>query len=108
MPFIKNDKNINKKGRPVGSKNITTFEIKQAFLDVFEKLGGTEALFEWVLDSKHNKREFFKMLLALLPKETKLEHSGVINLFETLNIYDKETADVIREVNNRLSQNVRC
>ena len=81
---------VHSPGRPKGSKNITTTEIKQAFLDVFERLGGVEALFTWVEESKFNRKEFFRMLLALLPKKQKLEHEAG----ETLQIiYGYRNAD---------------
>lgn len=36
MPFTKNDVNINKKGRKVGSENVKTSELKTLLLSVFE------------------------------------------------------------------------
>ena len=59
-------------GRPPNLKNKAT-RVKLAFLDVFMRLGGTEGLDEWVRSSKHNLREFYKMVLTILPKELTLD-----------------------------------
>lgn len=43
--------------------------IKEAFLETFERIGGIDELVRWVNESKLNKRDFYKMMLSILPKE---------------------------------------
>ena len=61
------------KGRKVGAKNKFT-NIKQAFLEAFEKLGGVEGLVAW---GKKNPTAFYAILSKLFPKEVhgQIEHS---------------------------------
>ncbi len=62
------------KGRPKGSKNKFT-TLKQAFLNVYQDLGGEEFLKE-VAASRQGKRDFFNAMVKMLP--TKEEHSGIV------------------------------
>ena len=53
-------------GRPPGSKNKFT-NLKDAYLWVFEELGGQEALFSWVQKSERNKAMYYQWLTKMLP-----------------------------------------
>ena len=54
-------------GRPKGSLNKFT-TLKNAFLEAFERTGGTDTLTEWGKQPK-NRRDFYRLLAKLLPKE---------------------------------------
>lgn len=64
MPFKKGDKNINSKGRPLGSKNKAA-HVKDQLLDLFVKRMSEV--------KKLNFDSFFKGMVHLLPKETKID-----------------------------------
>jgi len=68
------------KGRKKGSKNKFT-NIKQAFLDAFEQVGGMNELAEWG-GKRENKGQFFQMVTKLLPRsvEADLKHTGDIKI----------------------------
>ena len=54
-------------------------EASKAKLDIFKvyaKLGSEEGLLSWVKDSKVNKKEFYKAILQLLPKEIDVKNDG--------------------------------
>jgi hypothetical protein len=56
----------NPDGRPKGSVNKFT-NLKKAFLEVFERLGGVEGLYDWVAENKFNKRLFYQWITKMLP-----------------------------------------
>ena len=62
----------NPKGRPKGSKNKFT-TLKDAFLGVFEDVGGREGLKDWVNESKANRREFYRMITKMLPANVSVD-----------------------------------
>ena len=53
-------------GRPKGSKNKSTLQIKEAFLEAFNHLGGVPALVKW---GKSNETDFYKLAARLIPTE---------------------------------------
>ena len=53
-------------GRPKGCKNRFT-SLKDSFLGVFKKLGGTEALYEWASKNDRNKAIFYGWITKMLP-----------------------------------------
>ena len=57
----------NPNGRPKGTKNKFT-DLKNAFLQVFDKLGGVEGFFQWASKNNLNKTQFYHMITKLLPK----------------------------------------
>jgi hypothetical protein len=61
----------NPAGHPPHVKNRAN-QIKLAFLEAFDRVGGLEELVRWINENRFNKREFFKMLLTILPKETEI------------------------------------
>ena len=56
----------NPEGRPKGSVNKFT-NLKNAFLEVFERLGGTDGLEAWVNECKLNKRLYYQWITKMLP-----------------------------------------
>ena len=54
-------------GRPKGSLNRFT-NLKNAFLEAFERIGGIDSLTEWGKQPK-NRRDFYRLLAKLLPRE---------------------------------------
>ena len=54
-------------GRPKGSLNKFT-NLKNAFLEAFERTGGTGTLTEWGKEPK-NRGDFYRLLAELLPRE---------------------------------------
>ncbi len=65
------------KGRPKGSKNILQADVKQAFWNAFEEMGGIEGLVAW---AKKNPNSFYPLVAKMMP--TKIEgansHAGVV------------------------------
>jgi len=59
-------------GRPKGSKNKVTCEIKDEFLLAFKHIGGLGALTLWA-KKEENRTEFYRMLTRLFPREIKAE-----------------------------------
>lgn len=53
-------------GRPKGSENKFT-NLKNAFLEVFDRLDGVDGLEKWVRESKYNKRLFYQWITKMLP-----------------------------------------
>ena len=49
--------------------------IKQKYYKVFEELGSVKALKKW---AKEEPREFYKLIVSILPKEMKVEHEGLV------------------------------
>lgn len=58
------------KGRPKGAKNKFT-DLKSAFLNAFEKIGGEEGLASWARDTK-NRGAFYHMITKLFPKRQEI------------------------------------
>jgi len=68
----RNDKGQFKRGnpgRPIGSKNKLTTNIKDMIFEALnnEEVGGTEGFIEWILASKRNKELFYGWLMRMLP-----------------------------------------
>lgn len=59
---------LNSLGKQAGSIDRAK-AIKSAFFETFERIGGIDALVKWVNENRLNKREFYKMVLSVLPKE---------------------------------------
>jgi len=53
-------------GRPKGVQNKFTVNLKDAFLEVFEGLGGAKGLLEWA-KTQRNRSEFYKIIAKMLP-----------------------------------------
>lgn len=85
-PNLKNLTNRSK-GRPKGSKNQFT-NLKEAFINVFEDIGGEETLSRW---AKENLTEYYKIISKFIPKEIELagEANDFISYQELLQLETK-------------------
>lgn len=70
MPFIKGQKNPNA-GRPAGSRNKITAEIKQVMFECFDP----KDFKKW---AKKNPDSFYQIMTKILPKD--IEAQGLIKL----------------------------
>lgn len=115
--FVKGDPNIDKRGR-IGPNKFTT--LKQSFLDAYEAIGGTQALIDWMTKdttlsyinkktgkkvtidiSADRKKEFFKMMASMLPKEVQvsevpLDKASLIEAIQGMN--PNEIKDLIKTI----------
>lgn len=57
-------------GRPRGSPNVVTADVKQSIMSVYHSLEGADGLLKW---ARKNQTEYYRMLVAILPKEQKIE-----------------------------------
>ena len=57
-------------GRKLGTPNHITTDMRKAFIEAFDKLGGAQGLYEW---GKKNPSEFYPMMKAILPREWKVD-----------------------------------
>ena len=63
---------LNPTGKPPGVVDRAK-TVKAAIFDAFEKTGGVEGLIEWVNSSMRNRRDFYHMMIALMPKESAMD-----------------------------------
>jgi hypothetical protein len=56
-------------GKKKGFQSAHTASFKDAYLEVFERLGGVEGFAQWAGETASNKRIFYQMGKAMLPKE---------------------------------------
>jgi hypothetical protein len=54
--------------------------VKQAFLDVFEKLGGANGMLQWAMASDDNLTEFYRMYSRMLPRNVDLSSDAPIQI----------------------------
>ena len=68
MPF-KEGQSGNPNGRPKGSENKLTKNIKEMVFNALndERVGGLEGFIKWVIDTKRNKELFYTWLMKMLP-----------------------------------------
>jgi len=64
-------------GRPKGSVNKKTAQVKEALQAVYTKKGGDTALLAW---AKENETEFYKLWGRMLPQEVSGPEGGPIEL----------------------------
>ena len=88
------------KGRPLGSKNKFT-TLKNAFLNVYQELGGEQWLREHAND-KAGKRDFFMALVKMLPTKTDVDLNG--HLAHTIEIVDYSKAVDKKDASSRASK----
>ena len=79
MARFERGKSGNPNGRPKGSKNKLT-ELKDAYLGVFDGLGGQKGLKEWVEAHPRNKTAFYGWLTKMLPANVQVDHDGAIDI----------------------------
>jgi hypothetical protein len=69
--FLKG-KSGNPEGVPKGLKQRST-QIKEAFFDAFEKTGGVKKLVKYIDKSDLNRKDFYALLVRMLPKEIEVD-----------------------------------
>ena len=69
--LVKGGASLNPAGRPKGTVNKFT-SLKKAFIQAFDKLGGTEQLVHWAEYDNANLRVFYQMVARMLPREISL------------------------------------
>ena len=52
-------------GRPKGSMNKVSKDLKESYMQAFDGIGGVEALIKW---AKKNQDEFYKLMTKLFPR----------------------------------------
>jgi hypothetical protein len=62
-------------GMQPGTKQLST-QIKEHIFTAFNSTGGQKGLVSWINQSGNNRREFYKMVISLLPKEMSLKNEG--------------------------------
>lgn len=70
--------------------------VKMSFLEVFDRLGGADGLYEWAL-KRGNRKEFYKMVLPLIPKDINVEGDGVAPKYVTLLHYGNNGQSELEE-----------
>lgn len=64
-------------GRPKGTPNKLTKDVREAILQVAEGLGGAEGMLRWAQANEVNERIFWSQIYPkVLPKEIKAELTG--------------------------------
>lgn len=82
-------------GRPRGVPNKVTRNAKENILQVYERLGGAEGLYEWCLQDPKNQGEFYKFYSRLLPIDAQLSgpNGGPIETSISLIVNGVEVTD---------------
>lgn len=79
----------------VPANKVNTFhyratKFKDSMLDAFKSLGGVAGLVKWAKKSDSNKREFYKMVVSLVPKDIKIEGEGIGNIYQLIQIIQQD------------------
>jgi hypothetical protein len=69
-------------GRKPGTPNKVTATVREAMEQVFDGLGGAEAMLEW---AKGNRGEFYKLWMRLLPVQINAQVQGRLTLEQLVN-----------------------
>ena len=80
---FKKGNTFGRRGKPVGTKNKVTVQVKQALVECYEGMGGLENFIEW---GKKNETEFYKLFVRLLPMEVMGAGGGPIQFEEVRRI----------------------
>lgn len=59
-------------GRPKGSTNNLSRQVKENIVDVFEMLGGKDAMAQWATSDEKNLTEFYRLYTRMAPIEQKV------------------------------------
>ena len=83
MALYKKGQSGNPSGRPKGTKNRVTKDIKSAYLEVFQRLGGIDGLKKW---AEGNRDIFYGQISKMLPKDLQIksEHDLTINIISAI------------------------
>lgn len=74
-------------GRKKGTPNKTTTDLRADLMEVYNKLGGVQGMFEWALKDDANSKMFYSQIMPkLLPREIKAEVDQT-----TRQIFDMDT-----------------
>lgn len=98
--YKKGKKRPSKAGRPKGTPNKITTNVKRAFEEAFEKKGGVPSFIRW---AKENETEFYRLYAKLLPKDLKLDGVDSVKVvYLPLKIHDikkfKDFAEKIKGI----------
>jgi hypothetical protein len=77
MALYKKGQSGNPSGRPTGRKNQYTKDIKTAYLEAFEKLGGIKGLVKWAQD---NPGQFYSHMAKMLPKDVEIKSDSELTI----------------------------
>ena len=77
MALYKKGQSGNPSGRPTGRKYQYTKDIKTAYLEAFEKLGGIKGLVEWAQD---NPGQFYSHIAKMLPKDVEIKSDSELTI----------------------------
>ena len=75
-------------------------QIKIAFYKTFEEIGGMRRLKQWIEKSPVNEREFYKILVPLLPKELDIKGDGLKDTQIILVTPNKDKPDIPNNTDN--------
>lgn len=79
-------------GKPKGAKAQITKDLKTIFLNVLERSGGEDWLFEWVHSNNRNKTTFIQIIARMLPQNVDANVAGDLGLTIKRIISDKRDA----------------
>jgi hypothetical protein len=75
------------RGRPKGSLNKTTVAAKDAIAQAFDRVGGVNALVDWIEKSDDNRKIFYSTIHPkLIPVQVSGEGGGSISLIVTTGV----------------------
>jgi len=73
----------NPQGRPQGSPNKITKDIKAAYLKAFDALGGSDGLIQW---ARKNRDVFYSQISKMLPKDLEIKSDQELSINIITNI----------------------
>lgn len=77
-----------------GPRKFTT--LRQAFIDVFEMMGGAQGLYEFATRNQHNRKYFYGWIVKMLPREVSISDGGV-EPNNLSNMKESELDDIITQ-----------
>jgi len=80
-------------GRPKGSKNKFT-SLRDSFIEVFDRLGGVDGLYDWADKNAHNQGQFYQWITKMLPTNIDIDHKGTIDGKLTIEVVYLKGAEV--------------